>query len=345
MASQSDVTELPYTHDVTEPSYETTEAGSSIKANIDLQSPSPPTRLPGAIQPSRSGRSRFLPSRYLDALPTLSHSMPNLIKLEIPIYVPSPSPMPETELDKEPQDADAIPQNVIYIDSEPDYFGIYRSYPETTATIPDEEVPISDICVGPSLPSAPLSRNPYSVFGTVLSNARSFVQNLFAPFSNASEYRLISWFYRHDSKSLADLDDLVQNVLLADDFQLEDLEGFSTVRIMRQMDEHRGARAAFREEDGWIESSVKIPLPAEGFCIPESKAATLEIDGIFHRDMLDVITSVFESPASNNFHYSPHKLHRQQFPRSASPEHLRSKLYDSDAFIREYGSVTQAEHK
>ncbi|THU99853.1 hypothetical protein K435DRAFT_658207 [Dendrothele bispora CBS 962.96] len=253
--------------------------------------------------------------------------------------------MPETELDKEPQDADAIPQNVIYVDSELDYFGIYRSYPETTATIPDEEVPISDICVGPSLPSAPLSGNPYSVFGTVLSNARSFVQNLFTPFSNASEYRLISWFYRRDSKSLADLDDLVQNVLLAGDFQLEDLEGFSTVRIMRQMDEHRGARAAFREEDGWIESSVKIPLPAEGFCVPESEVATLEIDGIFHRDMLDVITSVFESPASNNFHYSPHKLHRQQFPRSASPEHLRSKLYDSDAFIREYESVTQAEHK
>ncbi|THU98315.1 hypothetical protein K435DRAFT_661181, partial [Dendrothele bispora CBS 962.96] len=97
--------------------------------------------------------------------------------------------------------------------------------------------------------------------------------------------------------------------------------------------------------DGWVEASVKIPLPGEGIKQKEADAPKLKIDGIFYRKPLDVIQAVFQSERSQNFHYIPFKLFQQHDspPGNDSDDHvdirLHHELYNSDAYIKEYEHI------
>ncbi|THU78624.1 hypothetical protein K435DRAFT_699735 [Dendrothele bispora CBS 962.96] len=156
----------------------------------------------------------------------------------------------------------------------------------------------------------------------------------------------MAWFYNgHESKSFADLDNLVDNVIMADDFKKEDLKGFRAKKVARDMDEYLGPRFSLSADDGWIETSVKIPLPAEGIKRSEADAPTLEVDGIFYRKPLEVIKAVFQSERSRNFHYVPFKLYqRHDAPNDtddtqAAGIRLHHELYNSDAYIQEYERI------
>jgi hypothetical protein len=53
-------------------------------------------------------------------------------------------------------------------------------------------------------------------------------ENIYHPFLNATVCRLMNWFYSgSNQKSIAELDRLVKEVLVQDDFDVSDLEGFS----------------------------------------------------------------------------------------------------------------------
>jgi hypothetical protein len=79
-------------------------------------------------------------------------------------------------------------------------------------------------------------------------------------------FRLMSWFYSGSNlKSLGELDRLVNEVILADDFQQKDFVGFSASRESERLDKHEdGPGSRLPTQDGWIETSVKISLPADG---------------------------------------------------------------------------------
>ncbi|THU81836.1 hypothetical protein K435DRAFT_823362 [Dendrothele bispora CBS 962.96] len=162
----------------------------------------------------------------------------------------------------------------------------------------------------------------------------------------------MAWFYNgHESKSLADLDNLVKDVIFSDDFQKEDLEGFSAKKVVKEMNEWIGPKSDLRVEDGWVEGSVEIPLPGEGVKKAEADAPKLKIDGIFYRKPLDVIQAVFQSERSQNFHYIPFKLfqrHESQ-PGNDSDDHvdirLHHELYNSDAYIKEYEHIQIQQHE
>jgi hypothetical protein len=64
----------------------------------------------------------------------------------------------------------------------------------------------------------------WSGFGA---STKTWKENFFVPFLNAITYRLMCWFYGGSTmKSLAELDRLVNKVILADDFDKADLQGF-----------------------------------------------------------------------------------------------------------------------
>ncbi|THU90004.1 hypothetical protein K435DRAFT_676718 [Dendrothele bispora CBS 962.96] len=162
----------------------------------------------------------------------------------------------------------------------------------------------------------------------------------------------MAWFYNgHESKSLADLDNLVKDVIFSDDFQKEDLEGFSAKKVVKEMDEWIGPKSDLRVEDGWVEGSVEIPLPGEGVKKAEADAPKLKIDGIFYRKPLDVIQAVFQSERSQNFHYIPFKLFQRHEspPGHDSDDHvdirLHHELYNSDAYIKEYEHIQIQQHE
>lgn len=171
----------------------------------------------------------------------------------------------------------------------------------------------------------------------------------FAPFLNATVFRLMSWFYSGSNmKTLAELDALVNDVILADDFKISDLKGFSAAREMKRMDEGLKSdvgssehHQVFASENGWKESVVKLPLNAEHTKhASEHTAPVLEVPGVHHRSLVEVIKTAFSEESAKGFHYTPFKEFWQPSP-DAPPERVFSELYNSDVFIEEHAKIMQ----
>ena len=105
-------------------------------------------------------------------------------------------------------------------------------------------------------------------------------ENIYHLFLNATVCRLMSWFYSgSNQKSIAELDRLLKEVLIQDDFDVSDLEGFSAARELCHLDTMED-KAVFSGEAGWKESSVKIQLPVDKQKLKEVVAPTFEIPGV-----------------------------------------------------------------
>ncbi|KAJ3768980.1 hypothetical protein FB446DRAFT_813657 [Lentinula raphanica] len=159
----------------------------------------------------------------------------------------------------------------------------------------------------------------------------------------------MEWFYNENqTKSIADLNNLVENVLLPDDFQQEHLCGFSAQKVLREMDDFGGPKEFLQPNDGWVEASVKIPVPCSGIKQKESDAPMYELKGIFYRRPLEVIKSVFQSSESKKFHYTPFRLFQKHLSGSTNSYEsvrLHSELYNSDSFLDEHEKVQRQQHE
>jgi len=203
--------------------------------------------------------------------------------------------------------------------------GLYRVYAARPITDPEDGRSIADTCDTPGFAKPP-------------SSSHSTITNFFAPFLNATTYRLINWLYNGSStKSTAQLQLLVDDVLKADDFNVADLKDFSAKRETDRLDTYEAAtNAPFPEADGWHESTVKIRLPCDKVKCPEDDAPELEISGVFHRKLLDVVTGGFEK--ATDFHTEPYKMYFK--PTDASPAvRCYGENYTSDAYWEEQAKL------
>jgi hypothetical protein len=136
----------------------------------------------------------------------------------------------------------------------------------------------------------------------------------------------MSWYYRSPTKSMDDLQHLVDDVLLADDFDVGDLQDFNAKRELERMDEP----TAFSEGDGWKQASVSLPVPAEGVPQSETSAAKIVIGPIWYRTLCSIIRAALREDLGKSFHIIPFK----QFwiPEDGSPpERVFSETYTADA--------------
>ncbi|KAF5378621.1 hypothetical protein D9757_009547 [Collybiopsis confluens] len=301
--------------------------------------PPPPPSLV-TLRPTRSGRTRFLPARFQDNLPTLSRSMPSTFQPENPIEEPAPAPVPAPFPSPTPE-PDIVLKKVR---TDPDQFGIFRIYSELPKSIPDEEVPIEDVCEGAGFPVPPPADSS-SIFGSVIKVSSRVKNSIIAPFLNITVWRLMSWWYNSDTKSIADLDCLVKEVIHPSDFDPSHLEGFSTDKVLKDLDNYQDDTRLFPAEDGWREISVEIPVPCRGVKQPEAKAPRYIISGIFIRKPLEVMKSTFQSSLTEKFHYTPFELRQESFPGSPSSFRLHGELYNSPAFIEEHNRVQVEQFK
>ncbi|KAF5343015.1 hypothetical protein D9757_014587 [Collybiopsis confluens] len=291
-----------------------------------------------ALKPSRSGRTRYLPARFQDNLPTLSRTMPGTFQPEEEIEDPPPpaqSPAPTPPLSPEPEPV------FTEVRTKPDRFGLFQIYSELPEFIPDEEVPIEDVCEGAGFPVSPPA-DTTSIFSSVI---KPLKENIIAPFLNITVWRLMAWWYSSETKSIADLDRLVKEVIRPDEFEPSHLEDFSTKKVLREMDEYQANARLFPTEDGWQEISVDIPVPCSGFKKRESDAPCYTISGIFIRKPLEVMKSTFQSSSAKKFHYTPSELHQQSFPGSDTSIRLHGELYNSPMFINEHKKVLLDQYK
>jgi hypothetical protein len=100
----------------------------------------------------------------------------------------------------------------------------------------------------------------------------------------------------------------------------------------------KDASNPFRADNGWRESSVKIRLPKEKMkWSSETDAPELEIKGVHHRSLTNVIASVFEDSASSTFHMTPF----QQMWNASDGRNIEvfSEAYSSPAMLEAYAEV------
>lgn len=160
----------------------------------------------------------------------------------------SPPPIPHDQLEAPPDDSAYIPQHSpppTPIETRSNRFRIFRRYAVAPQHDPEEGMPLDTFADAPShaRPTEdPDESNPLRPFGTD-ATVKSAQSSAFAPFLNASVFRLMKWFYSGSVvKSASELDKLVNNVLLADDFDRDDLRGFSAAREFNRVDEYSTLR-------------------------------------------------------------------------------------------------------
>jgi hypothetical protein len=231
----------------------------------------------------------------------------------------------------------------------PNSFGIHRVYKSGEPSFtPDDNFHIANVSDGPNfIQDPPRARSalasPFVVDITAVDPPINSEINPagYLPFKNMSVFRLMQWFYDSSlTKSLGTLNDLVYKVLLAPDFDVNDLTGFDAAREARRLDDDKDTPAAANSiKDGWIETTVPISVPCDNVSYPsESDAPVFQVKGLMYRKLLEVIKAAYEDPSTEQVHISPYEEYWQPTPNSP-PERIYSELYNSNAFILEHEKV------
>ena len=170
------------------------------------------------------------------------------------------------------------------------------------------------------------------------SSLKTVTNDIFTPFLNATVFHLMNWFYTGSTqKSLAELDWLVHEVILAPDFNTQDLKGFQAAKEAERMDQWKeDPKSSFSSNDGWIKTTVGIKVPADG--VKQTSEATsheYQVPGLYYRHLIEVIKAAFHDPSAEHFHNTPFESYWQPDP-ATPPKHLFSEVYMSNAFINEH---------
>lgn len=228
------------------------------------------------------------------------------------------------------------------METEPDNFGLYKSYRRHPTHDPDAEIGLRDLCDGSTLDSNTIPRDP-NIIAAGLPPKQTGILS-WGPFKQASTYLLMHWsMCGSNMKSAAELNKLVHDVLLNENFDLADLKGFNAIREGQCVDDWDGGGLNLTT-DGWIESTVKIKLPCDGIKCAEDEAPEIEIPGVFHRDLVDVIVSAYQGPGAKRFHLTPFtQLWKPS--EEAEPVRVYGEAYTSDAMLEMQIEVEQLHAK
>ena len=142
-------------------------------------------------------------------------------------------------------------------------------------------------------------------------------------------------------KSVAELQFLINNVLLADDYDCEHLKNFSTRSEIWCLDTEPGKGSSsipFANENGWKQSTIWIRLPAENVKQIKDSTPELEVPDVYHHSLLEVFITAVQEASAKSFHYTPFSLFWKPTPES-TPEHIYSELYNLDAFLEEHHNM------
>jgi Plavaka transposase len=232
----------------------------------------------------------------------------------------NPQPLPPIEEDHLPT---AVLSHLCLIVRNPlrtatNSFGLLREYLYRLSFDPDTLVPEEDLHrIGGTNPVSMPPPSPTPVH------------------RNESVEMLMNWKDSVTSiKSDAEVNRLVNDVLLDSNFKLEDLQGFNVVRENRRSDAAEKKSPFF---DSFQTADIDIEVPSGTRGIPPG---TFSVPGLLYRKLTAVIQAAFLSPLASHFHFTPFKL----FHRSPSGEEERvfSEVYNSDAFIEEHDNVQRA---
>ncbi|KAH9923724.1 uncharacterized protein BXZ73DRAFT_103768 [Epithele typhae] len=273
-------------------------------------------------------------------VPTSLAGLPEHIPRHPPPVIPTPSaaansggPQVLQDPQEESQPNAAPPVMRYFVDTVANRFRIFRRYFRTPVQDPEEGRTLDTFADAPTHVRASDHHEPLQSFG--VSNTGSVQTLSFAPFLNATVFRLMRWFYSSSfTKSIAGLNSLVHEVLLADNFSREDLHSFSAAREMKRMDDHQATSEAgtFSASNKWREGSVKIGVPKpKNFLVhgdSEANAPQMVVDGIWYRTLCDIIQMGAQAASARSAHWIPFELYWQppRSPERVSPQDADSSI-------------------
>ena len=147
------------------------------------------------------------------------------------------------------------------------------------------------------------------------------------------------------TKSIAEINALVKDVIFASDFNPDDLLGFDATKEHARMDKYREAQTdlsidptPFSYEDGWLSGIVDLPLPCDGFKFSsEIEAPSFKVE--FHyQKITQVIRSALAELRAERFHTFPFKAYWQSSP-DGPEERVYSEMYTGDFWNSEYKKI------
>jgi hypothetical protein len=218
--------------------------------------------------------------------------------------------------------------------------GLFRRYAVLPSTDPDQYLTIHHVSDAPTfVKDTDPQYNPFAVFGPQAMQSIESPTNTttpsFTPFLNHTVSKLMNWFYQSSTKTLADLNDLVHDVILHPDFHSSDLENFSATCESRRLDESSipDSDLPYLKSDDWKEAVIQVSLPLVRMRYDnKDNAHMLEIKFV-HRRLCEVLKSGIQDVASSrNFHWRGFK----QFwrPSDGEPEQrVYGEVYTSDIFL------------
>ncbi|KAJ2971467.1 hypothetical protein NUW54_g12500 [Trametes sanguinea] len=140
------------------------------------------------------------------------------------------------------------------------------------------------------------------------------------------------WYYSGSAvKSAGELDQLVNDIILAPDFDTQDFMGFRAKKELDRMDtdDAHAGNDAFPAADGWRRGSVHISLPkATVKHSSEDAALTLEVENIIYRPFLASVKAAYEDVIAKQYHHIPFKLFAR--PPSAPTSPPSSSVADNE---------------
>jgi hypothetical protein len=198
------------------------------------------------------------------------------------------------------------------VETEEDSMGLFRHYTMLPSKDPNLHLTIHHVAdVLTFLKDVESPYNPLTGFGPQAvhnSSTDALAKTLYyTPFLNATVFRLMNWFYQSSKKTLADLENLVHNMILHLDFHSSDLKNFSATHESRCLEKSintSDSDLSYLKNDDWKEAVIKVPLPlSRTRYASEDDAHMLEVQFV-HRSLGEVIKSGVQDFASlHNFHW------------------------------------------
>jgi hypothetical protein len=213
------------------------------------------------------------------------------------------------------------------ITSKADCFGVYRVYPRHPIRDPLQHGNLNTDC------DTRASQNQ----GPPGPHQHPEMQSIpyYHPFSNPSAAAMMVAHHTGTPVQSEQQSNQIAHILgsLGLDLDPGDLVDFDAERENKKLDAHlANQNSTFNREDGWLESSVRIRLPLDKTKMPESSAAELEVGGIYHRDIFEVISLVYQSDVVQSFNHIPFKEFWKP-SEDAPPERLYGEIFSSDVML------------
>ncbi|KAI6117281.1 hypothetical protein EDD16DRAFT_1693060 [Pisolithus croceorrhizus] len=158
-----------------------------------------------------------------------------------------------------------------------------------------------------------------------------------------SIWRLMAWqLMGSGEKSSAETTRLVHNVLLTEDFNLEDISEFNAETATRSMDRLEATLSSdsksISQQDGWkTDVNVNIQVPSCEKC-SEGKERVFMVCGLTYCPLISVVRAAFMEAALKQFHLTPFK-HIWKSPVTGREQQLYNELYMSDIWIKAHDDV------